>query len=76
MYGKINKLYRSTGKCYNQQNYKDIIGAYLVSTPKGLTGNSTMSLILTVHVKNKVQDNHSVNFMNYCMSNRRFTYTY
>ena len=39
----IKKLYKQDGKCDNQQQFKDIIEAAMVSTPKGFTGNSPMS---------------------------------
>ena len=31
--GKIIKLYKSAGKCENQQQYKTILGAYIVYIP-------------------------------------------
>ena len=36
----IKKLYKSTGKCYHQQQYKAILVAEIISTPEGLTYNS------------------------------------
>ena len=36
----IKKIYQHTGKCYDQQNLKDIIDAAIISTPEGVTDNS------------------------------------
>ena len=38
----IKKLYKYSGKCDNQQQFKDILEASMVSTPEGLTDNSTI----------------------------------
>ena len=35
----IKKIYQHAGKCDNQQHLKDILEAYLLSTPKGFTYN-------------------------------------
>ena len=43
MSGKIKKLYKTAGKCDDQQQYKDIIEAEMVSTPEGGTDNSLMT---------------------------------
>ena len=42
----IKKIYQHAGKCYDQQNLKDIIGAAMVSTPKEVTDVSP-SLCIT-----------------------------
>ena len=39
----MKKLYKQDGKCYNQQQFKDIIEDILVSTPEGFTNYSTIS---------------------------------
>ena len=39
----IKKLYKQAGKCDNQQQFKDIIEAAIVSTPEGFTDDSTIS---------------------------------
>ena len=36
----IKKLYKQAGKCDNQQQFKDIFEAAMVSTPEGFTNNS------------------------------------
>ena len=36
----IKKIYQHAGKCYDQQNLKDIIEAAILSTPEGFTDNS------------------------------------
>ena len=38
----INKIYKTVGKCYYQQQYKAIIEAKMVSTPNGCTKNIPM----------------------------------
>ena len=42
--GKIKKLYKSTGKCDGQHQYKSIIGSAMISTPEVLTENSPLSV--------------------------------
>ena len=48
----IKKLYKSSGKCNDQQHYNSIIKASMVTTTKELTENSPMSLRKSVTVKN------------------------
>ena len=36
----IKNIYQHAGKCYDQQNIKDMIDADMVSTPEGVTYNS------------------------------------
>ena len=48
----IKKLYKSSGRCNNQQQYEDIIEAVMVYTPEGLADNSPMSLITSISVNN------------------------
>ena len=43
MSGKHKKLYKTAGKCDDQQQYKAILEAEMVSAPEGCTGNSTMT---------------------------------
>ena len=38
----IKKIYKTAGKCDNQQRYKSIIEAAMVSTLEGFTENSPM----------------------------------
>ena len=58
----MKKLYKSSGKCDDQQHYKVIIEAETVSTPKGFTDNIPMPYIQPVTVKNTSAKNHSVSF--------------
>ena len=44
----IKKIYQHAGKCDYQQNLKDIIDAAILSTPEGVTDNST-----NVHMTSK-----------------------
>ena len=48
----INKLYKSDGKCDDQQQYNAIIESVMVSTPEIFTYNSPMSPCPYVAVKN------------------------
>ena len=48
----IKKLCKSSGKCDNQQHYKAILGASMVSIPEGFTENIPMSPRQSVTVKN------------------------
>ena len=41
----IKKLYKQSGKCDDQQQFKDILEAAMVSTPEGFTFNSPISPI-------------------------------
>ena len=47
----INKLYKHSGKCDDQQKFKDIIHASMVYTPKGFTNNSPRSPMNPTPVK-------------------------
>ena len=44
----IKNIFQHAGKCYDQQNLKDIIDAAILSTPEGVTDNSP-----NVHMKSK-----------------------
>ena len=48
----INKLYKSAGKCDDQQKYKVILEAYIVSTPEGLVDNILMDVSTSGTLKN------------------------
>ena len=37
----MKKIYQHAGKCDDQQNLKDIIDAAILSTPEGVTDNSS-----------------------------------
>ena len=47
----IKKLYKQAGKCKDQQQFKDILEADMVSTPEGFTDNITISPIKLPPVK-------------------------
>ena len=53
----IKKLYKSDGKCDNQQPYKAILEALMVYNLEIFTDNSTMSPCLDVTVKNASERN-------------------
>ena len=44
----IKKIYQHAGKCDDQQSFKDIIDAAILSTPEGVTDNSS-----NVHMTSK-----------------------
>ena len=62
-----NKLYKSSGKCDDKQHYNYNIQAAMVSNTKGFTDKSPMSPGPSATVKIPVQENHSVNILNYWM---------
>ena len=47
----IKKLYKQAGKCDDQQQFKDILEADMVSTPEGFTNNSPISPMTSTLVK-------------------------
>ena len=47
----IKKLYKHSGKCDNQQQFKDIFEAAMVSNPEGFTNNSPISPMTTPTIK-------------------------
>ena len=67
----IKKLYKYSGKCDNQQQYKAIIETAMVSTTEEFTDNSLMLPGSSVTVKIPVQKNHSVYVLQYLMSKRK-----
>ena len=48
----IKKLYKLAGKCDDQQQFKAILEAAMVSTHEGFTDNITISFLPSVPVKN------------------------
>ena len=71
MYGNIDKFYKYSGECDDQQQYKAIPGLEMVSTPEGFTNNSTISHSQYVIVKILMQENHSVTFCKHLTPNLR-----
>ena len=53
MLDNINKLYKTVDKCDDEKRFKSNIEEAMVSTPEGLTGNSTMA-VATSHTTNKI----------------------
>ena len=47
----INKLYKHSGKCDNQKQFKDILDAAMVSTTEGFNYNSPISPMTSTPVK-------------------------
>ena len=47
----IKKLYKQAGKCDDQQQFKYILDAAIVSTPEGFTKNSPISPMTSTPVK-------------------------
>ena len=47
----IKKIYKQSGKCDDQQQFKDILEAAMVSTPEGFTNNSPISPMKSTPVK-------------------------
>ena len=56
----IKHVYQHAGKCDDQQKFKDIIDADMVSTPEGVTYNSPNVYMTSTPVKNQVIGNHCV----------------
>ena len=54
----IKTLYKKVGKCDNQQQFKDILEAAMVSTIEGFTDNSPISPMTSSPFKNQVLENH------------------
>ena len=61
----INKLYKYSGKDYNQHQYKYILEAAMVFNPAGLTNNIPISPVLYVSGKTQLQENLSVNSLKF-----------
>ena len=49
----IQKIYQHAGKCDNQENIKDILDATMVSTPDGVTDDTTTMPITSTSVKKR-----------------------
>ena len=47
----IKQLCKQSGKCDNQQQFKDILKAAMVSTPEGFTNNSLISPMTSTPIK-------------------------
>ena len=56
----IKKMYQHAGKCDDQQNLKDILDAYMVSTPEEATYDSPRLPMTSTPLKNQVPGNHCV----------------
>ena len=62
MSGNIKKLCKYNGKYDDQQKYKAIFEAAMVSAPDGFTENSPIPPSQYVTLKNLVQENFSIRF--------------
>ena len=60
--------YTSSGKCNDQQKYKAIIEAEMVSTPEIIKKDNTMSPGPSVTFRNPVQENQSICLLTFWMS--------
>ena len=65
----IKKIYQHAGKCYDQQNLKDIIEAAILSTPERFTDNITNVHMTSSPSKKLVLGNHCVYSQKYWMLN-------
>ena len=65
MSGNIKKLYKSSGKWNDQNQYKDIIEAAMDSKPEELTDKSPTSPHISLDGKNNSAKNHYVNSLIY-----------
>ena len=61
----INKIYKHAGKCDNQQQFKDILEANIVSTTEGLTYKNLRSPMIPAPVKKPSDKNHCVFSLTY-----------
>ena len=50
----INKLYKHSGKCDDQQQFKYVLEFTMVSTPEGFTNNSPISSMTPTPVKKPI----------------------
>ena len=66
----IKNIYQHAGKCYDQQNIKDMIDADMVSTPEGVTYNSPNDPMTSTPV-NKPSARKSLRFY-FAATKRRF----
>ena len=57
MCGNINKLHKPSEKCDNQQQYKVVIEAFMVSITKGLTENRPMDVFIKGNLKKTIPRN-------------------
>ena len=67
----IKKIFQRAGKCDDQQNLKDNLDAYMVSTPEGVTYDSSNFPMTSTPVKNQVLVNHCVYSPTYYMLKRK-----
>ena len=74
VFKNINKLYKHSEKCYDQQQFKDIIEADIVSTPEGFTDNSPIFPMISTPVK-KLSARKSLCLFNNILDMKKKTYT-
>ena len=66
----INKLYKHSSKCDDQQQFKDIVEAAMVSTPEGFNDNSHRYPMTPTPVKTQSAENHCVFSLTYQMQKK------
>ena len=70
----INKLYKQAGKCDDQQQFKDILEADMVSTPEGFTDKGPISPMNPTPVKKPSARKSLCMFTNILYVNKKNTY--
>ena len=68
-------LKKTSCKCDDQQQYKTILEAVMVSTTEGCTDNSPMTPNQYYPTKNLLKEKYFVNFQKHCMSSIRLMFT-
>ena len=63
----IKKICQNSGKCDDQQKFKDILEATIVYTPEEITDDSPSFTMTQTTVKNQVLGNHCVYSTTYLM---------
>ena len=71
---KIKKIYKQSGKCDNQKQFKDILEAAMVSTPEGFTNNSPISPMTSSPVKKPSAQKSLCMFTNVLYVNKKAAY--
>ena len=63
----IKKLYKHAEKCDNQQQFKDVLEAAMVSTTEGINDNTSIYPMTPQHPRNQVLENHCIFSLTYSM---------
>ena len=67
----IKKIYQYAGKCYNQQNLRDILDDAMVSTTEEITYDGPILPMTSAPVKNQVLGKNCVFSLTYLMLKRK-----